>query len=164
MKTLLALSISLSLSLSLLGQTGDPRKDYPLSDPRNPDCPCHELQKKADEEYERLQKKERKEKEKQKQETNNVQKDNDHQMQELVKLEVKEIAMDPVKTRPDSVKVIRDNSTVSATGGGGGSYGAKVKKKKRFGQKLAAKWQKKRDKMQNRDGKYKIKRWTCFDW
>ena len=29
--------------------------DYPLDDPRNPNCPCHKLQAKADEEYSILQ-------------------------------------------------------------------------------------------------------------
>jgi hypothetical protein len=32
---------------------------YPLNDPRNPDCPCHELQRKADEEYRKQQLKEK---------------------------------------------------------------------------------------------------------
>lgn len=29
---------------------------YPLNDPRNPDCPCHKLQKQAEEEYARQHK------------------------------------------------------------------------------------------------------------
>ena len=35
-------------------QTGTTQ--YPINDPRNPNCPCHVMQKKADEEYKREQK------------------------------------------------------------------------------------------------------------
>lgn len=36
--------------------TTDSAKKYDLNDPRNPDCPCHQYQKQADEEYERTKK------------------------------------------------------------------------------------------------------------
>lgn len=32
----------------------DSLKTYPLNDPRNPNCPCHQYQKVADEEYKRM--------------------------------------------------------------------------------------------------------------
>lgn len=51
----------LVLLLSALSQNSfginnpdDSLKTYPLNDPRNPNCPCHQYQKLADEEYKRL--------------------------------------------------------------------------------------------------------------
>lgn len=54
------------LTLSLLGQSrsgittpGDSTKNkYDINDSRNPHCPCHQYQKLADKEYDKLQKKE----------------------------------------------------------------------------------------------------------
>ncbi|MFO0356336.1 MAG: hypothetical protein ACK50A_05230 [Sphingobacteriaceae bacterium] len=37
-----------------LYSNGDSLKTYPLNDPRNPNCPCHQYQKLADEEYKRM--------------------------------------------------------------------------------------------------------------
>jgi hypothetical protein len=41
------------------GTTGSDttKQKYALNDPRNPDCPCHKLQKQAEDEYKALQKK-----------------------------------------------------------------------------------------------------------
>ncbi len=35
--------------------SGDTTKQYALNDPRNPNCPCHKYQKKAEDEYKKLQ-------------------------------------------------------------------------------------------------------------
>lgn len=40
---------------------GDTTVKYDLNDPRNPNCPCHDAQKKADEEYRKLQEQQAKE-------------------------------------------------------------------------------------------------------
>jgi hypothetical protein len=67
MKKLLLLLFLLPLFAGACNNPGDSLKQgkkskniYPLDDPRNPDCPCHDLQRKADEEYRRLQAKENK--------------------------------------------------------------------------------------------------------
>jgi len=39
------------------GVETDSSKKYPITDPRNPNCPCHQYQKQADIEYARLLKK-----------------------------------------------------------------------------------------------------------
>lgn len=38
-------------------QPGNDKQVFDLNDPRNPDCPCHKYQKMADEEFEKLPKK-----------------------------------------------------------------------------------------------------------
>lgn len=38
-------------------QPGNDKQVFDLNDPRNPDCPCHKYQKMADDEFEKLQKK-----------------------------------------------------------------------------------------------------------
>jgi hypothetical protein len=42
------------LPLASFSQTGDSTKLFPLNDPRNPNCPCHQHQKLADEEFKKL--------------------------------------------------------------------------------------------------------------
>lgn len=55
--TILILSF---LPLASFSELGDSTKLFPLNDPRNPNCPCHQHQKLADEEYKRLLKEQQK--------------------------------------------------------------------------------------------------------
>jgi hypothetical protein len=48
------------LPLASFSELGDSTKLFPLNDPRNPNCPCHQHQKLADEEYKRLLKEQQK--------------------------------------------------------------------------------------------------------
>jgi hypothetical protein len=55
MKTLFYIAGFLFVSLASFATGGDTTKvKYDLNDPRNPDCPCHQYQKQADEEYQRM--------------------------------------------------------------------------------------------------------------
>lgn len=45
----------LASCLSLLTHAQTDGTQYPITDPRNPNCPCHKHQQKADEEYRQLQ-------------------------------------------------------------------------------------------------------------
>lgn len=51
--TFIVLLFSISIQLSFAGtdttKAGD--QQFPLNDPRNPNCPCHKLQKQAEEEF-----------------------------------------------------------------------------------------------------------------
>lgn len=59
-KTFKILVVLLFACSGVLAQPSDTIVDptsFPLSDPRNPNCPCHKLQQLADEEYNKIQKK-----------------------------------------------------------------------------------------------------------
>lgn len=44
------------IPVSIPGDTDEvAQQEYDINDPRNPDCPCHQWQKQADEEYQRMQ-------------------------------------------------------------------------------------------------------------
>jgi hypothetical protein len=47
------ITLLMFLSQTVFSQTNNQK--YELNDPRNPDCPCHKLQKQAEDEYKQLQ-------------------------------------------------------------------------------------------------------------
>jgi hypothetical protein len=65
---------------SMPALTDTTKKNFPLNDPRNPDCPCHKFQKIADDEYKEMQKKENRKEEQKKGPTKKevVKKETDH--------------------------------------------------------------------------------------
>ena len=55
MKTLFLISaLVLFFTKSIFGSGDSVQQQFPVTDPRNPNCPCHAHQKKAEEEYKRL--------------------------------------------------------------------------------------------------------------
>jgi|GEM_PF-5979925 len=128
---------------------------YPLSDPRNPDCPCHKLQQKAEDEYKKLQKRER---------YDPVQVVNrvvEPQMELIAQIKLDEIVYHPQNKVPDTLLA---NNINSYTFGGNGSstiiVGTKRKHRSNFMIKARKKW----DSIFSRSDKYKQKHYKCFDW
>ncbi len=158
----LALLLTLTLSLAGFAQIdttkGDPRKVYPLSDPRNPDCPCHKLQEQADKEYAKLQEKEKKNNER------NKDKNNDKNVVVLKDKENDKVPDQQVKIAPDTTtKVNTVKTTVTSTGGGSSVTIDKANKKKHR-RRFAKWWNKKCDDWFPRRDRWKLRQVDCFDW
>jgi hypothetical protein len=82
---------------------GDSTKQkYDINDPRNPDCPCHKYQKLAEDEYNKLQKKEKK---KPAGVANDTEKKKDEDKGEVAKREAPEKSNADKKERDDEISM-----------------------------------------------------------
>lgn len=73
-------------------QSNADMQQYDLNDPRNPDCPCHKYQKMADDEYEKLNKKNK----------NNQQQEISDE-ENFKNLDVRKIQFNEIKSSPNRV-------------------------------------------------------------